>query len=68
MEFRCLCSTLRDWMNVSNPVQVTGDLIAAIVIALMVFAVGAGWLCDRWEHMDWPGLASTLFAASCFVC
>jgi MFS family permease len=48
---------VRDRMNVSNPVQATGDLMAAIVIALMVFAVGAGWLCDKWGRKRVQALA-----------
>lgn len=39
---------VRDRMNVPNPAQVTGDLTAAIAVAVMAFALIAGWLCDRW--------------------
>jgi MFS family permease len=53
---------VRDRMNVPNPVQATGDLMAAIVIALMVFAVGAGWLCDRWGRKRVQALAGAFGA------
>jgi MFS family permease len=48
---------VRDKMNVSNPVQATGDLMAAIVFTLMVFAIGAGYLCDKWGRKRVQALA-----------
>jgi len=51
---------VRDRLNVPNPVQATGDLMAAIVIALMIFAIGAGWLCDRWGRRIVQALAGGL--------
>ena len=39
---------LQDRLKVPNPPKATGDLMAALVLALIVFAVGAGWLADRW--------------------
>jgi len=48
---------LRQVMNAPNPVQATGDLMAAIVIALMVLAVAAGWLCDKWGRKRVQALA-----------
>jgi len=54
-------------VNVPNPVQATGDLMAAIVIALMVFAVGAGWLCDMWGRKRVQVLAGVLGAAGALL-
>ncbi len=48
---------VRDRLAVSNPVATTGDLMAAIVVALMAFAAGAGWLCDRWGRKRVQALA-----------
>ena len=58
---------VRDRVNVPNPVQATGDLMAAIVIALMVFAVGAGWLCDMWGRKRVQVLAGVLGAAGALL-
>jgi MFS family permease len=38
---------VRDRLAAENPVKLTGDLMAAIVLALMVFSVFGGYLCDR---------------------
>lgn len=53
---------VRDRMHVSNPVQATGDLMAAIVITLIVLAVGAGWLCDKWGRKRVQALAGAFGA------
>ena len=58
---------VRDRMNVPNPVQATGDLMAAIVIALMVFAVGAGWLCDQWGRKRVQALAGAFGAVGALL-
>jgi MFS family permease len=58
---------VRDRMNVPNPVQTTGDLMAAIVIALMVFAVGAGWLCDQWGRKRVQALAGVFGAVGALL-
>ena len=34
-------------MKVENPVKTTGDLLAALTVALIVLAVAGGWLADR---------------------
>jgi MFS family permease len=38
---------LKDVLGVPNPAQQTGDLLAALTIALMACAFAAGWLSDR---------------------
>ncbi len=58
---------IRDRLNVPNPVQATGDLMAAIVIALMAFALGAGWLCDRWGRRRVQALAGIIGAVGALL-
>ncbi|HEY4721766.1 MAG TPA: MFS transporter, partial [Anaerolineae bacterium] len=41
---------VRDVLKAANPAQLTGDLLASITIALMLFAVFGGWLSDRFGH------------------
>ncbi len=38
---------VRDRIDPLNPVRTTGTLMAVIVVSLVVFALLAGWLCDR---------------------
>jgi MFS family permease len=38
---------VRDRLAADNPVQLTGDLMATIVLSLMAFSVLGGYLCDR---------------------
>lgn len=38
---------IQDVIQVANPVKATGDLMAALAVALVVFASAAGWLTDR---------------------
>jgi MFS family permease len=38
---------VRDRLDVPNPVQTTGDLLAAIVVSLVIFSLVSGWLCDK---------------------
>jgi len=38
---------LRDALRVPNPVQLTGNLLAALTLALLGLAVAGGWLADR---------------------
>ncbi|MBL7161608.1 MAG: MFS transporter [Anaerolineales bacterium] len=41
---------IRDVIATPNPVKLTGDLMAAIALPLIAFAVGGGWLGDRLGH------------------
>ena len=41
---------IRDVISTSNPVKLTGDLMAAIALPLIAFAVGGGWIGDRVGH------------------
>ena len=39
---------IQDVFQAANPVKATGDLMAALAISLVIFAVAAGWLTDRY--------------------
>jgi len=41
---------IRDVLAVPNPIELTGDLLATITLALIFFALLAGWLGDRLGH------------------
>jgi MFS family permease len=41
---------IRDVIAVDNPVKLTGDLLAAITVALIIFSLLGGWLGDRIGH------------------
>jgi Na+/melibiose symporter-like transporter len=38
---------MRDVLRAENPVQATGDLLAALTVALVILALAGGWLADR---------------------
>jgi len=42
---------IRDVLAVPNPIKLTGDLLAVITLALIFFALLAGWLGDRIGHI-----------------
>lgn len=58
---------VRDVLQVSNPVQVTGDLLAALTLALIAAAVGGGWLGDRVGHVRMLWAASLLAGLGCVL-
>jgi MFS family permease len=58
---------VRDVLAVPNPIQLTGDLLAVITLALMAFAVGGGWLGDRFGHKRILVVASLVAAAGCLL-
>jgi MFS family permease len=49
---------LRDVLAVANPAKTTGDLLAALTLALVALAVTGGWLADKF------GAKRILYAAS----
>jgi MFS family permease len=51
---------IRDVMRVVNPVKLTADLLAMIILALMIFALGGGFLGDRIGHKRVLYLASVI--------
>ena len=56
---------IRDVLRVEDPIQVTGDLLAAIALALTAFSVAGGWLGDRFGHRSISYLASLIGAVGC---
>lgn len=58
---------VRDVIRAENPVQVTGDLLAAITVALTVFAVAGGWLGDRFGHKRMSYAAAGIGAVGCLL-
>lgn len=58
---------VRDVLKVDNPVKLTGDLLAAITLALLVFALVGGWMGDRLGHKRVLYLASLVGGSGCFL-
>jgi MFS family permease len=58
---------VRDVLEAANPVQVTGDLLATITLALIAFSLLGGWLGDRIGHRRLQGLAGVLGALGCVL-
>jgi MFS family permease len=53
---------VRDTLHVSDPVALTGNLMAVIALSLTVFAFGSGWLCDRFGRKPLHAAAAILVA------
>lgn len=53
---------VRDTLPSENPVQLTGDLLAAIALALIAFSVLGGALCDRFGRKPLHVAAALLMA------
>jgi MFS family permease len=53
---------IRDVMKAVNPVKLTADFLATIILALMVFALGGGWFGDRIGHKRMLYIASAFGA------
>jgi MFS family permease len=58
---------VRDVLAVSNPVKLTGDLLAAITLSLVVFSLVGGWLSDRLGHKRVTYLACLVGGLGCFL-
>ena len=58
---------IRDVMRAPNPVKATGDLMAALALALVACSVLGGWLTDRFGARRVLLIASILSAAGCFL-
>jgi len=58
---------IRDKLGVTNPVKLTGDLLATITLALIVFAVSGGWLGDRFGHKRIHITACAIGALGCLA-
>jgi MFS family permease len=53
---------IRDTLAGSDPVALTGDLMAVIALSLTAFAFGSGWLCDRFGRKPLHAAASIFVA------
>jgi MFS family permease len=53
---------LQDVLKVENPVKTTGDLLAALTVALIILAVAGGWLADRFGAKRILAVAGVLTA------
>ncbi|HSF83871.1 MAG TPA: MFS transporter [Anaerolineales bacterium] len=58
---------IRDVLAVPNPIKLTGDLLAAITLALIFFALLAGWLGDRIGHIFVLVAASMIGSFGCLL-
>jgi MFS family permease len=58
---------VRDVLDVPNPIKLTGDLLAAITLALIAFALAGGWLGDRFGHKRMSLVASLIGALGCLL-
>lgn len=58
---------LRDVLAVPNPIQETGDLLATITVALVVFALVGGWLGDRIGHKIISRLGCIIGGIGCLM-
>ncbi|NIS78647.1 MAG: MFS transporter [Anaerolineales bacterium] len=51
---------IRDTLQSENPIKLTGDLLAVIVLSLIAFSIIAGYLCDRLGRKPMHYLAAVL--------
>ncbi|MBN1147325.1 MAG: MFS transporter [Anaerolineales bacterium] len=58
---------VRDVLAAPNPLQLTGDLLAAITLALIFFALVGGWLGDRFGHLRMSVVASVFGFLGCLL-
>ncbi len=58
---------LQDVLRVPNPVQQTGDLLAALTVALVIFSLAGGWLADRYGPKPVLAAAGALAAIGFLV-
>ena len=58
---------VRDVLAIANPVKLTGDLLATITVALVLFALTGGWLGDRFGYRFMSLVASVFGAIGCFL-
>lgn len=58
---------IRDVMRAENPIQATGDLMAALAVALVLCSLIGGWLSDRIGARRVVLLATVIAAAGSFL-
>lgn len=58
---------VRDVLAVPNPIQLTGDLLATITLALTAFTLAGGWLGDRLGHTRMAAAAAVIGSTGCLL-
>jgi MFS family permease len=58
---------VQDVLAVPNPVQTTGDLLAAITLALVGFSILGGWMSDRYGAKPVMYAASLIGGVGCLL-
>ena len=58
---------IRDVIPTANPIKLTGDLLASITLALILFAMAGGWLGDRIGHKRVQYFASGVGTVGCLL-
>lgn len=58
---------IRDVMQAPNPIQATGDLMAALALSLVACSLIGGWLSDRIGARRVVAIASVIAAAGSFL-
>jgi Na+/melibiose symporter-like transporter len=58
---------VRDSLQAVDPIRVTGNLMAAIVITLIVFSIISGFLCDQLGRKRVHVMAAALVAVGCIL-
>jgi MFS family permease len=58
---------IRDVMQAANPVKATGDLMAALAVALVACSLLGGWLTDKFGERRVLVLASLITAIGCIL-
>jgi len=58
---------IRDAMQVQNPIEATGNIMAALAVALVLCSVAGGWMIDKLGARKVLILAGALTAAGCVL-
>jgi MFS family permease len=58
---------VQDVLGAENPIKLTGDLLAAITLSLVTFAVAGGWIGDRIGHRRVQFIASGIGVVGCVL-
>lgn len=58
---------VRDVISKENSVELTGNLLAAITLGLIAFAIAGGWLGDRIGHKRTLALAAVVGSIGCLL-
>jgi MFS family permease len=58
---------VRDVIGAADPIKMTANLLATIILAVVVFAVAGGWLGDRLGHQIIQYIACAFAFAGCLL-